>query len=126
MFMEETRKGATCLLSIDGDIALETIDELTQRVQPYFEDPTVSAVICNLNHVRHIDSAGISWIATFFKALQQKQKRLILSGLQAGHREIISLVGVDRFLSIAADTQSALAFLQPSPICRPDESAPPP
>jgi len=113
MKIEAKETDHIAILSISGNLALEEVLELKKQITPYLESDQIAALIFDLSQVNHIDSSGIMLIVSIFKALQKKDKRLILAAARKRHRDVFDLTKLDRILPIATDTTDALSFLKP-------------
>lgn len=103
------KEGDICIIGIEGNIALDNVNEMKKYVTPHLEDDDIKGLILNFGKVDFIDSSGIGLIVSIFKILQKKQGKFILSQMSTKNREIFSMTKLDRILPICENDQEAMA-----------------
>ena len=98
-----------CLITIDGNIALEGVADLKNYVKPFLENQKVDTIVINFDKVDFIDSSGIGLVVSMYKTLQQRQARLLLTHLSKKNTEIFHMTRLDKILSIYPTEEEALA-----------------
>ena len=96
------------ILSIEGNIEIEAVNELKAFVNPMLEDASLQGLLINMEKVKVIDSSGIGWIISAFKALQARQAPFALCQVNPGHLKIFTMTRLDKILSIYDTEEEAL------------------
>jgi anti-anti-sigma factor len=102
----------TCVISIEGNIALDGVNEAKAYLKPHLEDPNVRGILINFEKVNFIDSSGIGLIVSIFKTMQQKEGRFALTNLSSKNMEIFSITRLNKILDIYPSEGDALAKLR--------------
>lgn len=100
-----------CIITIDGNIALEGVGEVKSYVKPFLQDGAVKAILINFERVEFIDSSGIGLIVSIYKTLQQRQAKLLLCHLSKKNNEIFNMTRLDKILSIHPTQEDAISSL---------------
>ncbi|MBF0277838.1 MAG: STAS domain-containing protein [SAR324 cluster bacterium] len=103
--------GNTCVVAIDGNIALEAVGEVKNYIKPFLQDEKTTAILVNFEKVDFIDSSGIGLIVSIYKSLQARQGKLLLSQLSKKNGEIFHMTRLDKILSIYPTNEDALNSL---------------
>ena len=97
-----------CVVSIEGNIALDGVNEAKSYLKPHLDSPDVKGLVINFEKVNFIDSSGIGLIVSIFKTMQQKDGKFALSNLSKKNEEIFSITRLNRILNIHALEQDAI------------------
>ncbi|MGK5090995.1 STAS domain-containing protein [Deltaproteobacteria bacterium TL4] len=100
-----------CILSVEGNIALDGVSDVKSYLKPFLNDGAVKGVVINFEHVNFIDSSGIGLIVSVFKTLQQREAKLALCKLSQKNQEIFNMTRLDKILSIFSSEKDALASI---------------
>jgi len=98
-----------CIVAIEGNIALDGVNEAKAFLRPHLENPQVRSMVINFDKVNFIDSSGIGLIVSIFKTMQQKEGKLALTNLSQKNMEIFSITRLNKILDIFPTEQEALA-----------------
>ena len=101
-------EGTSCIVAIDGNIALDGTNEVKEYVKPFLEDAKISGLILNFANVNFIDSSGIGLVVSIFKSLQKRKAKFALSDLSQKNREIFNMTRLDKILTISENDDQAL------------------
>lgn len=97
-----------CVVSIEGNIALDGVNEAKSYLKPHMENSEVKSILINFDKVNFIDSSGIGLIVSIFKTMQQRNGKFGLSNLSKKNEEIFSITRLNKILSIFATEKEAL------------------
>ena len=100
-----------CLVSIEGNIALDGVNEAKAYLRPHLENPGVKGLVINFEKVNFIDSSGIGLIVSIFKTMQQKEGKFALSNLSKKNEEIFSITRLNKILDIYGSDQEAVGAM---------------
>jgi anti-anti-sigma factor len=100
-----------CVVSIEGNIALDGVNEAKDYLRPLLENPEIKGLLINFSQVNFIDSSGIGLIVSLFKTLQQKEAKFGLSNLSKKNEEIFSITRLNKILDIFPGEKEALAAM---------------
>ncbi|MDH4248771.1 MAG: STAS domain-containing protein [Deltaproteobacteria bacterium] len=95
----EITKGV-CVVTIEGNIALDGVNEAKAYLKPHLDNPEVKGLVINFEKVNFIDSSGIGLIVSIFKTMQQKHGKFALSNLSKKNEEIFSITRLNKILDI--------------------------
>lgn len=109
MKFQHRNQDNVCILTIEGNLALEGVGEVKNYVKPLLTDRSILAILINFEKVEFIDSSGIGLIVSIYKTLQQRQAKLMLSALSKKNSEIFNMTRLDKIMSIYATEEEALA-----------------
>jgi anti-anti-sigma factor len=112
MIFSHRMENKTCVISIEGNIALDGVNEAKAYLKPHLEDPNVRGILINFEKVNFIDSSGIGLIVSIFKTMQQKEGRFALTNLSSKNMEIFSITRLNKILDIYPSEGDALAKLR--------------
>ncbi|MBI4081189.1 MAG: STAS domain-containing protein [Candidatus Lambdaproteobacteria bacterium] len=101
-----------CVVSIEGNIALDGVSEAKAYLKPHLENPAIKAMVINFENVNFIDSSGIGLIVSLFKAMQQKDAKFSLCNLKKKNEEIFVITRLNKILDIYPTEADALAALR--------------
>lgn len=97
-----------CVVSIEGNIALDGVNEAKAYLRPHLESPDVKGLVINFEKVNFIDSSGIGLIVSIFKTMQQKEGQFALTNLSKKNEEIFSITRLNKILDIYGSEQEAM------------------
>ena len=101
-----------CIVAIDGNIALDGVNEAKAFLKTHIENPDVKGIIINFEKVNFIDSSGIGLIVSIFKTMQEKSGSFAISNLSGKNQEIFSITRLNKILDIFPAEKDALAAIQ--------------
>ncbi len=108
MRIKHQMNNSTGMISIEGNVALEAVNEIKDYIQPLLQDEKVQALLINFEKADFIDSSGIGLIVSIYKILQQRQAKLLLTHLSKKNTEIFHMTRLDKILSIYTTDEDAL------------------
>ena len=97
-----------CVISVEGNIALDGVNEAKTYLRPHMDNKGAKGILINFDKVNFIDSSGIGLIVSVFKAMQQRNGKFGLSNLSKKNEEIFSITRLNKILDIYATEQDAL------------------
>ncbi|MDH5751392.1 MAG: STAS domain-containing protein [Deltaproteobacteria bacterium] len=89
-----------CVVSIEGNIALDGVNDAKTYLKPHLENDDVKGLVIDFGKVNFIDSSGIGLIVSIFKTMQQKQGKFALANLSKKNEEIFSITRLNKILQI--------------------------
>jgi len=95
------------VVTIEGNIALDGVNEAKAYLKPHLDNPEVKGLVINFEKVNFIDSSGIGLIVSIFKTMQQKQGKFALSNLSKKNEEIFSITRLNKILDIFSSAEEA-------------------
>ena len=101
-----------CVVNIEGNIALDGVNEAKAYLKPHLEDGNLKAMVINFSKVNFIDSSGIGLIVSVFKTLQQKNVKFALCALQKKNEEIFVITRLNKILDIYDSEEACMAALK--------------
>ena len=112
MIFSHRIENGTCVVSVEGNIALDGVNEAKAYLKPHMENPEVKAIVVNFEKVNFIDSSGIGLIVSIFKSIQQKEGRFAITNLSAKNEEIFTITRLNKILDIFATEAEALSSIK--------------
>lgn len=109
MQLSHNMKDEVCILSVEGNIALDGVNDVKSYIKPFLNDETVKGIVVNFENVNFIDSSGIGLIVSAFKTLQQRDAKLALCLLSKKNQEIFSMTRLDKILNIYSSEEEAIS-----------------
>lgn len=103
---------SVCLISIEGNIALDGVNEAKAYLKPHIENPEIVSIVINFEKVNFIDSSGIGLIVSIFKTMQQKEGKFAISNLSKKNEEIFNITRLNKILEIFPSEADALKAVQ--------------
>lgn len=100
-----------CVVSIEGNIALDGVNEAKEYLRPLLEDKKTKGLLINFGQVNFIDSSGIGLIVSLFKTLQQREAKFGLSNLSKKNEEIFTITRLNKILDIYPSESEALSAM---------------
>lgn len=100
-----------CVISVEGNIALDGVNEAKTYLRPHMENQELKGILINFEKVNFIDSSGIGLIVSVFKAMQQREGKFALSNLSKKNEEIFTITRLNKILDIYGTEGEALASL---------------
>ncbi|MBF0350665.1 MAG: STAS domain-containing protein [SAR324 cluster bacterium] len=98
-----------CILSVEGNIALDGVSDVKSYLKPFLDDDSIKGIVINFEGVNFIDSSGIGLIVSVFKNLQQRGAKLTLCKLSQKNQEIFNMTRLDKILSIHETEAQAIS-----------------
>ncbi|HKI99188.1 MAG TPA: STAS domain-containing protein [bacterium] len=105
-------KDSVCVVSIEGNIALDGVNEAKSYLKPHLDSPDVKGLVMNFEKVNFIDSSGIGLIVSIFKTMQQKEGKFALTNLSKKNEEIFSITRLNKILDIYDSENEALTAMK--------------
>ena len=88
-----------CVVSIEGNIALDGVNEAKEYLRPLLENKDVKGLLINFAQVNFIDSSGIGLIVSIFKTLQQREAGATQGTVERQVTAVLDAAGVAAFAS---------------------------
>lgn len=111
MQITERTEDAIPVVSITGDIDLETSPQLRDFLKPKSSKKT-PALLLDFTGVEYIDSSGLATLIEYFQAVQGFKGKLALASLSPRVKNVFEIVRLEQIFSIHTDVSSALAALK--------------
>lgn len=100
-----------CVISVEGNIALDGVNEAKTYLKPHMENQDIRGILINFEKVNFIDSSGIGLIVSVFKAMQQREGKFGLSNLSKKNEEIFTITRLNKILDIYSSESDALSAM---------------
>jgi anti-anti-sigma factor len=100
-----------CVVSIEGNIALDGVNEAKEYLRPLLENQEIKGLLINFSQVNFIDSSGIGLIVSLFKTLQQREAKFALSNLSKKNEEIFTITRLNKILDIYPSEAEAMSAM---------------
>jgi len=94
------------IVDVSGDIDMGTSPALRKTLLEALKK--TSRLVVNLREVRYVDSSGIASLVEVLKEAHNKQKRLILFGLNKAVHEVLQLTRLSKIFVIRETEEEAL------------------
>ena len=101
-----------CVISIEGNIALDGVNEAKAYLKPHIENPEIKGMLINFEKVNFIDSSGIGLIVSIFKTMQEKEAGFALTNLSKKNEEIFTITRLNKILDIYPSESDGLSALK--------------
>lgn len=101
-----------CVVMIEGNIALDGVNEAKSYLKPHLDSSDVNGLVINFEKVNFIDSSGIGLIVSIFKTMQQKSGKFALTNLSKKNEEIFSITRLNKILDIFPSEGEAVGALK--------------
>ena len=101
-----------CVVSIEGNIALDGVNEAKAYLKPHIENPEIKGMLINFEKVNFIDSSGIGLIVSIFKTMQEKEAGFALTNLSKKNEEIFTITRLNKILQIFPSENDGLSALK--------------
>jgi anti-sigma B factor antagonist len=111
MQISERTESGIPVVSITGDIDLETSPKLRDHLKP-FSSAKTPALLLDFTGVNYIDSSGLATLIEYFQAVQAFKGKLALAALSPRVKNVFEIVRLEQIFSIHPDVPSALAALK--------------
>jgi len=99
------QRGIT-IVDVSGDIDMGTSPALRKTLLEALKK--TSRLVVNLREVRYVDSSGIASLVEVLKEARNKEKRLILFGLNNAVQEVLQLTRLSKIFEIRETEEEAL------------------
>ena len=99
------RTGST-IVDVTGDIDMGTSPGLRKTLLESLKK--TPRLVVNMREVRYVDSSGIASLVEVLKEARNKQKRLVLYGLNAAVHEALQLTRLTKIFEIRETEEEAL------------------
>jgi anti-sigma B factor antagonist len=96
----------TTIVDVTGDIDMATSPGLRKTLLESLKKTPRLAV--NMREVRYVDSSGIASLVEVLKEARNKEKRLVLFGLNTAVHEVLQLTRLNKIFEIRETEEEAL------------------
>ena len=111
MEFSQRNENGICIISVEGNIALDGVNEAKGFLKKHIEDDQVKGIVINFEKVNFIDSSGIGLIVSVFKMMQERQGGFAISNLSKKNEEIFTITRLDKILNIFSTEKEALSAI---------------
>ena len=112
MLIEHRIEKGVCIVTINGDITREEVDEVEDYVKPFLKDEAIQGLALNLAQVNILDSTGIGLVVTMLKSLRQREAKLALYHINEKNLAIFKMIQLDKILKLYQTEAEALAYFE--------------
>ena len=96
----------TTIIDVTGDIDMRTSPGLRKTLLESLKN--TPRLVVNLREVRYVDSSGIASLVEVFKEARNRNKRLVLFGLNATVHDVLQLTRLVKIFEIRETEEEAL------------------
>ena len=96
----------TTIVDVTGDIDMGTSPDLRKTLLESLKK--TPRLVVNLREVKYVDSSGIASLVEVLKEARNKEKRLVLFGLNATVRDVLRLTRLAKIFEIRETEEEAL------------------
>ncbi|MDH4224117.1 MAG: STAS domain-containing protein [Deltaproteobacteria bacterium] len=111
MVLTHRMENNICVVSIEGNIALDGVNEAKTYLKPHLEDTAIKGILFNFEKVNFIDSSGIGLIVSIYKTMQQRDSRFGLCNLSKKNEEIFTITRLNKILDIFPSVQEGISSM---------------
>ena len=111
MQITERTEESIPIISITGDIDLETSPKLREFLKPKSSKKT-PCLLLDFGGVNYIDSSGLATLIEYFQGVQGFGGKLALAALSPRVKNVFEIVRLEQIFSIYPDVPNALAALK--------------
>lgn len=98
-----------CIIAIEGNIALDGVNEAKEFLKPHVESDEIKGIVINFEKVNFIDSSGIGLIVSVFKTMQERSGTFAITNLSKKNEEIFTITRLNKILSIYPTEEEAIS-----------------
>ncbi len=110
MQITERTEGTIPIISISGDIDLESSPQLRDFLKPKAAQK-VPRLLLDFGGVNYIDSSGLATLIEYFQSVQGFGGKLALAALSPRVKNVFEIVRLEQIFSLYPDVPSALKAL---------------
>lgn len=111
MDIERTNIDQVHVVRFSGAMDMDHYPQLKETIRE-IKEQDVRRVILNLSQVHTLSSSGVGALVELMRSLEMKQGALVLADLSPVCLDVLSLLRVEEFFTIAPDEDTALALLE--------------
>lgn len=100
-----------CIIAFSGNLNKAEFDEIAEEFDYLFLNEDYQAFIFNWQEAEFIDSAGMGWVISHYKALRNRGCSLVICEMNPQMLELFKMTGVDEVLSIYPTQAESVEFL---------------
>jgi anti-anti-sigma factor len=100
--------GGVSVVSVDGEIDLATANALSDSLSPYFSDPAVTRLVCDLSQVKFLACSGLSILLDAQAALTARGARLSVVAVSPAVLRPLAVTGLMERLRVYPSLTAAL------------------
>lgn len=97
-----------CLVTSEGQLALENVSTLKEYISPLLENGSYKGLILDFSEITFVDSKGVSLIILTNMTLQNRNSSFALFSVNEKIMEIFNLSGLSNHIRIFESKESAL------------------
>lgn len=109
MIFSHRIENGICIVSIEGNIALDGVNEAKAFLKPHLESGEVKGIVINFEKVNFIDSSGIGLIVSVFKTMQERSGSFAITNLSKKNEEIFTITRLNKILNIFPTESEAIS-----------------
>ena len=98
-----------CIIAIEGNIALDGVNEAKEFLKPHVESDEIKGIVINFEKVNFIDSSGIGLIVSVFKTMQERSGSFAITNLSKKNEEIFTITRLNKRLNIYPTEEEAIS-----------------
>ncbi len=101
-----------CIVSLDGDVTLHSASEIMNYTKILTQNEDIQGMILNFKKVGHLDSEGISIIASLAHQFLGQQRKFALCEFGWEITNLLTLSGLDKLIPFYFSEKEALEGIQ--------------
>jgi anti-sigma B factor antagonist len=110
MPVDISRSEDIAVAAVSGDIDGKSAPGLQEELLPQFQNG--AKVLLDLSGTAYMSSAGLRMLLMLDRKAKESQSKLVLAGLSADIRKVMSATGFLKFFAVAEDREAGLAVLR--------------
>jgi anti-sigma B factor antagonist len=83
-------------IDLQGDISRLNVAEIESQLRLVIQDGEWNRILLNMNNVNFIDSAGLGVLATAHSLVRDRNRELVLSGVNPPVQMVFEITGLDK------------------------------
>jgi anti-sigma B factor antagonist len=104
-----TERGDCVLVAVDGELDLNTADQLQEALASAIADGT-GPIVLDLQALRFCDSAGLAVLVKTHNLLAGDGRRLVIASPSTAVSRVLELSGLDQVITTATTSEDASAI----------------
>lgn len=100
-----------CLVSEIGDLALDRIYLVREKIEPYLNDLSIRGVIIDMSSTKLIDSQGFTVLVFIIKELKKRDAHFSLFAVPEHTIYLMKMLSFDKIVPIYDSIEEAMASI---------------
>ncbi len=97
------------IIILKGNIVTQTVGDIKTYLESYIESIDLGGLILDCESVEYVDSAGLGLLASVYKTMQKRGKKLALIRVNTRIMETFTLTNLNNIFIVSEDIPTALS-----------------